>query len=160
MASVVLLAAVTVLYAGYNLLVKVSGGHVPATATTTVVATICIQLAALSTSAIFLGALALRGGHSFALSPGAYLWAAAAGICIGGAEIGYLYLFGGVGPFKPMAASVAIPTIVSGTIVTAMLVSYFALKETIGWSQVLGSLLIGIGVACLFVKGNAVGAHG
>ena len=107
MASVILLAVVTVLYAGYNLLVKFSGNHVPETATTTIAATICIQLAALFTSAVFLGALAFRGGHTFALSPSAYLWAAAAGLCIGGAEIGYLYLFGGIGPFKPMDASVS-----------------------------------------------------
>jgi hypothetical protein len=38
-----------------------------------------------------------------------------AGLCIGGAEIGYLYLFGGIGISKPMPANIAIPVIVSGT---------------------------------------------
>ena len=80
-----------------------------------------------------------------------------AGVCIGGAEIGYLYLFGGVGLSKPMAASVAIPTIVSGTIVFAMLFSYFVLKETIAWNQMLGSLLIVFGIILLFVKAQASG---
>ena len=55
MAAAALLAAVTLLYAGYNLLIKLSGAHVPASATTTVLATLCLQIAALSTSLLFLG---------------------------------------------------------------------------------------------------------
>ena len=50
MVTLLLLLTVTTLYAGYNLLVKVSGGFVPAEATTTIFATICLQLAALATS--------------------------------------------------------------------------------------------------------------
>lgn len=151
---VALLAGVTVLYAGYNLFVKLAGGHVPSSATTTVLATISIQIAALTTSVLFFGVLAIRGGHVFSLSADSYLWAAIAGICIGGAEIGYLYLFGGIGATKPMEASIAIPTIVSGTIVIAMLFSFFMLKEQISWSQVLGSLLILVGIVLLFVQGE------
>lgn len=157
MAGLILLAGVTVSYAGYNLFIKLSGGHVPAEATTTILATICLQLAALSTSALFLSVLILRGGQVFTLSMGSYFWAAVAGVCIGGAEIGYLYLFGGVGLSKPMAASVAIPTIVSGTIVIALLFSYFVLKETIALNQVLGSLLIVFGITLFFVKAQASG---
>jgi len=152
MAGLILLAGVTVLYAGYNLFIKLSGGQVPVEATSTILATICLQLAALSTSALFLSLLALKGGQVLTLSMGSY---AVAGICIGGAEIGYLYLFGGVGLSKPMAASVAIPTIVSGTIVIAMLFSYFVLKETIAWNQMLGSLLIVFGIILFFVKAQA-----
>ena len=152
MAGIALLAAVTILYAGYNLFVKLSGGHVPSGATTTVLATMCIQVAALSTSVVFLSLLAVRGGHVFSLSPGSYAWATLAGLCIGGAEIGYLYLFGGVGRMKPMDASVAIPTIVSGTIVIALLFSFLVLKEQISWTQVLGSCLILVGVFFLFVQ--------
>lgn len=155
MAGLILLAGVTVFYAGYNLFIKLSGGQVPVEATTTILATICIQLAALSTSALFFSVLALRGGHVFALSMGSYFWAAVAGICIGGAEIGYLYLFGGIGLSKPMEASVAIPTIVSGTIVISMLFSYFVLKETIAWNQMLGSLLIVFGITLFFIKAQA-----
>ena len=152
MAGLILLAGVTVFYAGYNLFIKLSGGQVPAEATTTILATICLQIAALSTSALFFSVLAFRGGQVFTLSMGSYFWAAVAGICIGGAEIGYLYLFGGVGLSKPMAANVAIPTIVSGTIVIAMLFSYFVLKEPISLNQVLGSLLIVFGIVLFFVK--------
>lgn len=153
--GVMLLLAVTVLYAGYNLFIKVSGAYVPATATTPILATICLQIAALLTSSVFLGLLALRGGHLFSVSSSAYLWAALAGICIGAAEIGYLYLFGGVGLTKPMAASVAIPAIVSGTIVIATLFSYLILKEAVSWNHVLGSFLIVSGIVVLFLRGPA-----
>ncbi len=157
MAGLILLAAVTALYAGYNLFIKLSGGQVPAEATTTIMAAFCVQIAALSTSALFFSVLTLRGGHVFALSMGSYFWAAVAGVCIGSAEIGYLYLFGGVGLSKPMAASVAIPTIVSGTIVISMLFSYFVLKEAIALNQIFGSLLIVFGIILFFVKAQASG---
>ena len=149
-----LLIAVTILYAGYNLFIKISGGFVPATATTTVVATICLQLAGLATSLLFLSVLTLRGGHVFTLSSGSYLWAVVAGICIGGAEIGYLYLFGGIGMSRPMPASIAIPIIVSGTIVISLLFSYFALKEAIAWNQLLGCAFIVFGIIFLFANGK------
>ena len=53
-----------------------------------------------------------------------------------------------------MEASVAIPTIVSGTIVISMLFSFFVLKETITWNQMLGSLLIVLGIIMFFVRGQ------
>lgn len=148
--SIGLLLSVTVLYAGYNLLVKVSGNHVLSTATTTVMATICLQLAALLVSVIFLGLLAIKGGHSFQLGSATYLWAGLAGLCIGLAEIGYFYLFGNLSGDKPMDASTAIPVIVSGTIVIAMLFSVLILNEKIGWNQILGCLLIVCGIAVSF----------
>ena len=154
MISMLLLLAVTLLYAGYNLFVKLSGGYVPASATSTVTATICLQLAALATSTLFMLTLAMRGGQVFTLSSGSYLWAIAAGICIGGAEIGYLYLFGGIGLAKPMAASIAVPVIVSGTIIISLLFAYLVLDETIGGTQWLGSALVLAGIALLFTNGE------
>src|SRR5262249_1334357 len=115
MPGIALLVAVTIFYAGYNLLIKVSGIHVPAAATTTILATIWLQVAALLASTLFLGFLALQGGQVFSLSPRAYLWAALAGLCAGSAEITYFYLLSGVGFARPMAASIVIPTVVSGT---------------------------------------------
>ena len=152
MLGILLLAGVTILYAGYNLFIKVSGEQVPDDATTTIVATICIQLAALFTSVVFLASLAIKGGHVFSLSPASYLWAILAGVCIGGAEIGYLYLFSGISLAKPMAASLAIPTIVSGTIVITLFFSFIVLKESIAWTQILGSTLIILGIVVLFMK--------
>ena len=154
MLGIALLVAVTILYAGYNLLIKVSGTHMPAAATTTILATISLQLAALVASGLFLGFLALRGGQVFSLSPAAYLWAALAGLCAGSAEIVYFYLLSGVGFARPMAASVAVPTVVSGTIVIALLFSALVLGEKVAWNQILGACLIVLGIAALFIRGG------
>ena len=48
--EILLLLAITVIYAGYNRLVKVSSNYVPEPATSTVLATICLQRAALAAS--------------------------------------------------------------------------------------------------------------
>ena len=152
MSGAMLLTIVTFLYAGYNIFVKFSGGHVPASATTTVLATVCLQLAALLVSLTFLGVLAVRGGHEFSLSAAAYSWAIVAGICIGAAEIGYFYLFGGIGGSEPMRASLAIPAIVSGTIVISLLLSVLVLRETFDRMQLFGSALIVLGIVVLFLR--------
>jgi drug/metabolite transporter (DMT)-like permease len=152
MLGIALLVAVTIFYAGYNVLIKISGTYVPAVATTTILATISLQLAALATSALFLGVLVLRGGQVLFLSPASYLWAVLAGLCIGCAEIGYFYLFGGVGVVRPMAASVAIPTIVGGTVVIALLFSAVVLGEEITWHQIVGGILIVLGIATVFFR--------
>ena len=152
MVAAMLLAAVTLLYAGYNLLVKLSGTHVPASATTTVLATICLQVAALATSALFLGFLAAQGGHAFALSPKAYVWAALAGVCIGAAEIGYFYLFGGIGLDRPMRAGLAIPVIVAGTAALAAIASAVVFGEAFGWRQWAGTALVAAGVVLIFLE--------
>lgn len=159
MIAPLLLLTVTLLYAGYNLLIKVAGTHVPEQATSTILGVICLQLAALTTSVTFAGSLLLlKEGQHLQLSTGAYLWAAAAGLCIGGAEIAYFYLFAGIGAAKPMAASLAIPTIVSGTIVITLLVAWFLLREPLNWNQWLGSGCIVLGIVLLFVNRNAAPA--
>lgn len=98
--------------------------------------------------------LAFRGGQVFALSTGAYLWAAVAGVYIGGAEIGHLYLFGGVAREKPMAASIAIPVIVSGTAALSLLFALAVLDETIAVDQWLGCALVTSGIGLLFANGS------
>ena len=103
------------------------------------------------TSIAFASILLVRGGHVFQLSFGSYVWAAAAGLCIGGAEITYLYLFGGIGAEKPMAASLAIPTIVSGTIVIALVVGAFVFKESLSWAQGIGGTCIILGIFLLYI---------
>ncbi len=147
--GILLLFAITVLYAGYNLLVKVSSNYIPASATSTVLATICLQIAALAASGTFALLLLARGGHVLKLSAAAYAWAAGAGLCIGLAEIGYFYLFRGVGG-GPVAASVAVPVIVTGTVVLTMLLSAFALRESLGAMQVAGTVVVVIGIAMIF----------
>jgi len=158
MAGLLLLVTVTTLYAGYNLLIKVSAAHVPASATSTIVATICLQIAALTTSILFLSIALIRGGQVLQLTWGAYIWAAAAGLCIGGAEIAYFYLFGGVGAIKPMAANLVIPTVVSGTIVITAIAAYFIFRESLTPIQFAGIGCVILGVALLHLgKGAALG---
>ena len=148
--SLALLLGVTVLYAGYNLLVKVSSGHVPAAATTPILATISLQVAAVTVSAAFALVLVWRGGHVLAISPAAVAWAVAAGLCIGAAEIGYFYVFRGVGGGEPMAANVAIPVVVSGAIVLTLVVSWLVLREPVTWVRLAGAALVVAGVVVLF----------
>ena len=150
--SMVLLVSVTFLYSGYNLFIKMSGSQVPEAATTTVLATICLQVAALVVSLVFLICLIVKGGQTFRLNTGAYQWATVAGVCIGMAEIGYFYLFAGLQGSSPMAAGVAIPVIVGGTIAVAMVFSFFVLREQLGVSQLIGSLLIVCGIVFLFIN--------
>ncbi len=106
--GILLLLTITVIYAGYNRLVKVSSNYVPEPATSTVLATICLQRAALAASGTVALLLLARSGHVLKLSATAYAWAAGAGLCIGLAEIGYFYLFRGVGGTGPVTASVAV----------------------------------------------------
>ena len=51
-----------------------------------------------------------------------------------------------------MAAGVAIPVIVGGTIAVAMVFSFFVLREQLGVSQLIGSLLIVCGIVLLFIN--------
>ncbi len=158
MAGLLLLVTVTTLYAGYNLLIKISASHVPVAATSTIAATICLQLAALTTSMLFLAIAMIRGGQVLQLSWGAYIWAAAAGLCIGGAEIAYFYLFGGIGNVKPMAANVVIPTVVSGTVVITAIAAYFIFRESLSPIQFAGVGCVILGVLLLHLgKGLALG---
>lgn len=153
--GIFLLSTITVLYAGYNLLIKISSDHVPEVATSTILATICLQVAALVASLIFMGMLLIRGGQVLSLSLSAYLWAAGAGLCIGLAEIGYFYLFRGVGGTAPVAANVAIPAIVTGTVVITILLSAMVLKETLAPIQIGGTVVVIVGIAMIFSGGFA-----
>ena len=155
MSTLLLVAVVTALYACYNLFVKVSSDFVPANATTTILATVCLQVAALFASLCFLTFLVARGGQVLTLSTRAYLWAAGAGLCIGVAEICYFYLFRGGEGRDAAAANVAIPIIVSGTIAITLIVSYFLLREPLSPVQLGGTLLVIGGMALI-----ALGASG
>ena len=151
MATFFVLTLVMGLYAGYNVLIKVSTGHVPDAATTTVLATLSLQVTALMVSLAFAGVLGAQGGHVFRLGVASYGWAAAAGLCIGAAEIAYFYLFTGIGHGAPMAANVAVPAVVGGAIAITLLISVLALKEPTSWLQAGGAALVVVGVLLLFL---------
>ena len=150
-ATFILLLTVTALYTGYNLLIKVSSGYVPLETTTTILATITLQVAALGVSCIFALALLVRGGEEFSLSVPAFFWAAAAGLCIGAAEIGYFYLFRGTMDDAPVSANFAIPVIVGGTILLAIAASWIFLNESLSWAKAVGGAMIVAGVIVMFL---------
>ncbi len=158
--SLVLLLAITFFYAGYNLLIKVSTSHVPAEVSSTILATIALQIAALSISCLFAAGLLIRGTGTLALPISAYGWAVLAGLCIGCAEIGYFYLFRGVAGEPPFSANVAIPIIVSGTIVVTILIAWLALREPLSWQKMLGAALIVAGVAAIYMDTKPAGLAG
>jgi drug/metabolite transporter (DMT)-like permease len=88
----------------------------------------------------------------------AAILATAAGLCIGGAEIAYFYLNGGIGTLTPMAANVIIPTVVCGTIVISAIAAYFIFRETLAPVQFAGIGCIILGVLPLYLdKGLALG---
>ena len=58
-----LLLLITLMYAGYNLFVKVSGDHAAGTVTTTILATISLQTAALVVSLMFAAYLLCAAGR-------------------------------------------------------------------------------------------------
>jgi len=147
-----LLLLITLMYAGYNLFVKVSGDHAAGTVTTTILATISLQTAALVVSLMFAAYLLMRGGQSFSLPPASYKWAVLSGVCIGIAEIDYFYLFSGTGLRQTIPASMAIPIIVCGTAVIAFVAATVFLNEPFGWRQILGVVLVVLGVGVLFTK--------
>lgn len=149
--AVALLALVTLAYAGYNLLIKASGGHAPSGASTTILATLTLQAGAVLASTTFLAVLLIQGGHSFRLTTPAYLWAFGAGLCIGIAEVGYFYLFGNVGGIRPLPASVVVPTVVAGTIAVTLVVSWLVFRERLGGVELLGAAMIVGGILVMFL---------
>ena len=153
--AVVLLTLVTLAYAGYNLFIKAAGDHVPATASTTILATFLLQFGAAVASTCFLAFLLVQGGHSFRLAAPAYAYAFVAGLCIGVAEVVYFYIFGGIGGMRPVPASLAIPIVVTGTVVVTVLVSALVFREALTPLQLVGAALIVAGIAVLFVGQGA-----
>ena len=141
------------LYAEYNLFMKVSGDHVPVTANTTIMATIAVQIAALAKSTSFAIFLVAGSTVILGLYKPTFFWAILAGICIGGAEICYLYLFGhtGIGSSK-LPTYVIIPFIVGATIVIVVIASVFIFREPLSLTQLLGAAFAILGLILMFVE--------
>ena len=158
--SLLLMLVITFAYAGYNLFIKVSSNYMPTDLSSTLLATIALQVAALSVSCVAAAVLLLRGDSMMALPMSAYTWAMLAGLCAGLAEIGYFFLFRGFGGAPPMAANIAIPFIVSGTIVIAVIFAWLVLKETMTWQKAAGMLLIAVGVATIYIDHKPAGLAG
>jgi drug/metabolite transporter (DMT)-like permease len=148
MYTLILLLLITLCYAAYHLLVKVSSNYGGAFDAAPILATLSLQATALVVSLAYFFYL-ISQDVSVTLPGKAYIWAIGAGLCIGLAEIMYFYLFRGVAGEKPMAASTAIPFIVGGTIVVTVLVSMLVFRETLNPGQWIGVSLALIGMVIL-----------
>ena len=146
MNSLILLLLITLCYAGYNLLVKLAGEQ--AGGVSPILATVALQVAALSVSCIYLAWL-LRQGQALVLPDRAFQFAILAGVCIGLAEIMYFYLFRGFAGEQALPASLAIPIVVGGTIVISVLAAVLAFGERPNSMQWLGIALAGCGLLVL-----------
>lgn len=153
MRTLLLLLLITICYAAYNLLVKVSSSYVDSQSTSPIIATIILQSTALMVSLVYLLFL-IRQTVNLALPIKAYAWAAVAGLCIGLAEVLYFYLFRGFADENPIAASSAIPFIVGGTIVIAVAVSHFIFKESLNSGQWFGVGLGFVGMIVIALNSN------
>ena len=148
MRTLILLILITICYAGYNLLVKVSGSHTGSVNIAPILATMALQATALGVSVVYLLYLTQQNVN-VALPGKAFKWAVGAGVCIGLAEILYFYLFRGFAEDKPVSGSIAIPFIVGGTIVISVLVSVLVFGETLKPVQWLGVILAFSGMILL-----------
>lgn len=147
MRTLILLVLVTVFYASYNLLIKASSNHAGQEVGSPILATISLQLAALSVSIVYLLHLS-RQELTLTLPIKAYAWAIGAGLCIGLAEILYFYLFRGFDGEKVMHASSAVPFIVGGTIAITVVVSIVVFGESLNRGQWAG---VGLAFASMLV---------
>lgn len=151
MSHALLILFATLCYAGYNIFIKVSGDHVPNEASSTILATVAVQCAALFASICFLGYQLVNGVPVNGLSHKTYLWAVLAGISIGIAEIIYIYLFSGLtGPHQPVQAGTVIMLVVGGTILITALVSVAIFGDPLGRVQISGVLFMLLGLVLMF----------
>jgi len=141
----------TLCYAGYNIFIKVSGDHVPNEASSTILATVAVQCAALFASVCFLGYQLVNGVPVNGLSHKTYFWAVLAGISIGVAEIVYIYLFSGLTrPHQTVQAGTVIMLVVGGTILITALVSVTIFGDPLGRAQILGVFFMLLGLVSIF----------
>ncbi|MEM7194040.1 MAG: hypothetical protein AAF402_03760 [Pseudomonadota bacterium] len=148
MITAILLALITLLYTGYNLFIKASGNSVGSTHVAPILATIALQIAALSVSIVFLASL-IQQKQALQLPTQTYILAICGGLCIGLAEILYFYLFRGISGERSVTASVAIPLIVGGTIILTVFGARWFYAETLNQGQWIALFVSSLGLSLL-----------
>ncbi|MDG1482528.1 MAG: EamA family transporter [Myxococcota bacterium] len=123
---------------GYHVLLKLSSTHIDQ-----VLGAVVLQLVAAVLGGSVLAAAVCRG-QAPEITPRGVGLAAAAGLCVGAAEILSFWLFSAGVP-----ASRGVPVVVGGSILVAALLGVLALREPLGLTQWLGVGLIVAGVAVL-----------
>lgn len=138
-----ILLILTALFFGlYNFFIKLSSGHIHE-----ILGAVILQVVALGLGGLALLFLKLMKSTAFEVSGKGIWFAVWAGLFVGLAEITSFYAFS-----KGIAASVAIPVIVGGTLLVGALLGVIVLKESLTPFQYLGIVLILAGVVILAAK--------
>lgn len=119
----------------YNVFIKLSAGNIHQ-----VVGAVVLQIVAAVAGAAMLLLLKLNGTALPVTNKG-LLFAALAGLCVGVAEILSFFAFSG-----GMAASRGVTVIVGGTVLLAVLIGLFFLRESLTPWQILGVVLVLAGI--------------
>ena len=122
----------------YNLFIKLAAQHVPAA-----VGAVVLQLVAAALGCLWLLKLKLQG-QPLALSGQGLGLAALAGLGVGLAEILTFVVFQ-----RGVAAAVGTPVIVGGSVLLTAVLGTLVLRETLGWMQLAGILLVVAGIVLL-----------
>ena len=133
-----LAALIAAALGGYHILIKLSADHIHQA-----LGAVVLQLVAALLGGGVVAALLLRGS-ALSHSPRGVLLAAAAGLCVGLAEILTFLLFS-----TGVPATRGVPVIVGGSILAAALLGLVALQESLTLPQWLGAGLIVGGVFLL-----------
>jgi transporter family protein len=133
-----LAALIAIAMGGYHVLLKLSADHIDQ-----VLGAVVLQLVAMLLGGGVLAVMLWRGQVPSATPRGLGL-AAAAGLCVGAAEILTFWLFSSGVP-----AARGVPVVVGGSILVAALLGVAALREPLSPVQWLGVGLIVAGVAVL-----------
>jgi transporter family protein len=135
----VLLAALC--FGLYNFFIKIASGYIHE-----MLGAAILQAVALTLGAVALLLLKLKGAGLHFSARGIW-FAVMAGVFVGLAEILSFYAFS-----KDLPASIGIPVIVGGTMLTGILLGQFVLKEQLGPLQYLAMAMIVGGVMLLAWK--------
>jgi bacterial/archaeal transporter family protein len=133
----VLLALTTAAaFGAYNVFIKLGSGKIDHVLGAVVLQVVAALLG--GTYALFLH----LSGRELPVTRAGFAWAALAGIAVGLAEIFTFLVFSRGAP-----ASLATPIIMGGSILVTAVLGVLLLRERLGLPQLLGILLIGIGIA-------------
>jgi transporter family protein len=130
-----------VFYGAYNVLIKISSGHI-----NQIVGAVILQVTAAVLGASILLFLKITNSPLM-ISQKGILFAVLAGFFVGLAEITSFFIFS-----RGLSASVGIPVIIGGSVLVGAVFGVVFLKETLSYLHYLAIAMIIIGVALLSVK--------
>lgn len=122
----------------YNIFIKMGSGRIDE-----VLGAVILQVVAAALGGLYAIFLHLNG-HHFAISTKGTLFAVAAGVAIGVAEILTFMVYA-----KGAPASMATPIIMGGSILIAALIGFVLLREHLGAMQLVGVACVIAGVALI-----------